>query len=188
MIMPVAGGTGLGTAAAAQAADGELLGDLGRRRRLRERAAVLLGLPHHRGQEHPGRGEGRGGQGVDQRQACVTGGIIGTLANNGVSIAPYHEFDSKVDAGLKAEVEKLKADIIAGTIKVDVAGSAQVTPFARVSPDALAVDVPTSDTGPAPVVRSSPWGPAACSTRLLSASGQGGCAETRTARHHQALR
>ena len=34
-------------------------------------------------------------------------------------IAPYHEFDSKIDADLKAEVEKLKADIIAGTIKVD---------------------------------------------------------------------
>lgn len=48
----------------------------------------------------------------------ITGGTIGTLSNNGVSIAPYHEFDSKIDAGLKAEIEKLKQDIISGTIKV----------------------------------------------------------------------
>jgi len=45
-------------------------------------------------------------------------GTIGTLQNNGVSIAPFHEFDSKVPADLKAEVEKLKNDIIAGTVKV----------------------------------------------------------------------
>ena len=46
-------------------------------------------------------------------------GYLGTLENNGVSLAPYHEFDSKVDAELKAEVDKLKADIIAGTVKVE---------------------------------------------------------------------
>jgi basic membrane protein A len=45
-------------------------------------------------------------------------GFVGTLANNGVSIAPYHDFDSKVPADLKAEVDKLKADIIAGTVTV----------------------------------------------------------------------
>jgi basic membrane protein A len=48
----------------------------------------------------------------------VSGGTIGTLANNGVSLAPYHTFDSKIDAGLKAEVEALKADIISGAVKV----------------------------------------------------------------------
>jgi basic membrane protein A len=45
-------------------------------------------------------------------------GTIGTLQNNGVSIAPYHEFDSKVPADLKAEVDQLKKDIISGTVKV----------------------------------------------------------------------
>jgi basic membrane protein A len=45
-------------------------------------------------------------------------GFIGTLKNGGVSIAPYHTFDSKIDPALKAEVEKLKNDIIAGTVKV----------------------------------------------------------------------
>jgi basic membrane protein A len=46
-------------------------------------------------------------------------GFIGTLANKGVSIAPYHDFDSKIPADLKAEVDAVKADIIAGTIKVE---------------------------------------------------------------------
>jgi len=48
----------------------------------------------------------------------LTTGFIGTLANNGVSIAPYHDFDSKIDSGLKSEVEQLKADIISGKITV----------------------------------------------------------------------
>ena len=45
-------------------------------------------------------------------------GAKGALANNGVSLAPYHDFDSKIDATLKAEIEKLKADIISGAITV----------------------------------------------------------------------
>lgn len=49
----------------------------------------------------------------------LTGGFMGTLANNGVSLAPYHDFDSKIDPALKAEVEALKADIISGKIVVD---------------------------------------------------------------------
>ncbi|WP_213453040.1 BMP family lipoprotein [Rhizomonospora bruguierae] len=52
-------------------------------------------------------------------------GTIGTLENNGVSIAPYHDFDSKVPAELKAEVDKLKQDIIAGTVKVTSAAQPQ---------------------------------------------------------------
>jgi basic membrane protein A and related proteins len=45
-------------------------------------------------------------------------GSKGTLANNGVSLAPYHDFESKIDPALKAEIDKLKADIVAGTITV----------------------------------------------------------------------
>jgi basic membrane protein A len=41
---------------------------------------------------------------------------IGTLANNGVSIAPFHDFDSKVPDTLKKELDQIKADIIAGKI------------------------------------------------------------------------
>lgn len=47
------------------------------------------------------------------------GGVfVGTLENNGVGIAPYHDLDSLVSAELKAEVDKLRTDIIAGTVKV----------------------------------------------------------------------
>jgi len=42
--------------------------------------------------------------------------VVGTLANNGVGLAPYHDLASLVPAELAAEIEQLKADIIAGTL------------------------------------------------------------------------
>jgi len=48
------------------------------------------------------------------------GGVyVGTLKNNGVGIAPFHELDAKVPADLKAEIEQARKDLIAGTITVD---------------------------------------------------------------------
>jgi len=44
---------------------------------------------------------------------------VGTLENGGTSLAPFHEFDSKVPAELKTEVDALKADIISGKIKIE---------------------------------------------------------------------
>ena len=43
---------------------------------------------------------------------------IGTLDNGGVDIAPYHDLAGKVSAELAAEIDQLRADIIAGTISV----------------------------------------------------------------------
>lgn len=43
---------------------------------------------------------------------------VGTLANEGVSIADYHDYASKVPAELDAAVQELKAAIIAGDIVV----------------------------------------------------------------------
>ena len=43
----------------------------------------------------------------------------GTLANGGVSLAPYHEFDSKIPSALKGEIDAAKAAIIGGTLSVD---------------------------------------------------------------------
>ena len=43
---------------------------------------------------------------------------IGTLANGGVGIAPFHDFDSKIPAEAKAKIAELKASIAAGTLKV----------------------------------------------------------------------
>lgn len=45
--------------------------------------------------------------------------FVGTLENGGVSIAPFHNFESKVDAGLQGELDAIKADIISGKIKVE---------------------------------------------------------------------
>ncbi len=42
---------------------------------------------------------------------------LGTLENNGAYLAPFHDWDSKVSAETKAELDKIKADIIAGTLK-----------------------------------------------------------------------
>jgi basic membrane protein A len=44
--------------------------------------------------------------------------FVGTLANAGVRLAPFHDLDSQVSAELRAEVEQLSADIASGTVKV----------------------------------------------------------------------
>lgn len=45
--------------------------------------------------------------------------FVGTLKNNGVGLAPFHDFESKVDPNLKGELDKIKAGIIDGSITVD---------------------------------------------------------------------
>ena len=44
---------------------------------------------------------------------------VGTLENGGVGVAPFHDWESKVPAGLAATIDELKAKIIAGEIKVE---------------------------------------------------------------------
>ncbi|MFZ7089115.1 BMP family lipoprotein [Curtobacterium sp. RRHDQ10] len=44
---------------------------------------------------------------------------VGTLKNEGVSIAPFHDYASKVDSGLQGELDTIKAGIIDGSITVD---------------------------------------------------------------------
>jgi basic membrane protein A len=46
------------------------------------------------------------------------GNYIGTLANGGVALAPFHQFDSKVPSALKNELAQVKAGIVNGSIKV----------------------------------------------------------------------
>jgi basic membrane protein A and related proteins len=116
VIMPVAGGTGLGTAADGVAGgkfttiwvdvDGC------------DSTAYCNGLLSTVVKNIPDAVKDAVVKGATGGSLKVADGFIGTLKNNGVSLAPYHTFDSKVDAGLKADVEKLKNDIIAGTVKV----------------------------------------------------------------------
>jgi len=51
-------------------------------------------------------------------QGTFKGGVIvGTLANGGVSLAPFHDLAFKVSADLQAELAQIEADIIAGKVK-----------------------------------------------------------------------
>lgn len=43
---------------------------------------------------------------------------LGTLANKGVGIAPFHNFESKVPAGLQGELNDISSKIVGGTLKV----------------------------------------------------------------------
>jgi basic membrane protein A len=44
---------------------------------------------------------------------------VGTLENDGTGLSPFHEFDSKIPAELKSELDALKADIISGKITIE---------------------------------------------------------------------
>jgi basic membrane protein A len=45
------------------------------------------------------------------------GGVyVGTLANNGVGLAPYHDYEDAIPSDLKAEVQQIVDGISAGTI------------------------------------------------------------------------
>lgn len=51
-----------------------------------------------------------------------TGGkYVGTLENEGIDIAPFHELDASVSEEMKAELEDLRAKIIAGEIELNEA-------------------------------------------------------------------
>jgi basic membrane protein A len=44
---------------------------------------------------------------------------VGTLKNDGVGLAPFHDFSSKVDSGLQGELDKIKSGIVDGSITVE---------------------------------------------------------------------
>jgi len=43
--------------------------------------------------------------------------FVSTLANGGVGLGEFHDYDAEISADTKAELEALEADIIAGTVK-----------------------------------------------------------------------
>ena len=56
----------------------------------------------------------------DVMDGNFTGGnVVYTLADGGVDIAPFHDFDSAVSDEMKSALEQLKKDISAGTLTVD---------------------------------------------------------------------
>jgi basic membrane protein A len=47
-----------------------------------------------------------------------TGSYVGTLQNQGTGLADFHQFADKVPSALKSELDKVKQDIINGTITI----------------------------------------------------------------------
>jgi basic membrane protein A len=116
IIMPVAGGTGLGTASVASQSGGKLAViwvDQDGCNSAAQYCSVFLSTVAKNIADAVKDAAQKASLG-----SLTGGGTIGTLANNGVQLAPYHMFDSKVPAALKAEVEKVKQDIISGAITV----------------------------------------------------------------------
>ena len=115
IVMPVAGPVGLGSAALAD----ELGTD----------ALMIVGVDADQTQTDPDRAHVYLTSVLKRMDSTVKqvikaamdgkfeGGLmVGTLANGGVGLAPYHHLDSKVPAALKAEVEAVKAGLISGKI------------------------------------------------------------------------
>jgi basic membrane protein A len=125
IILPVAGGTGLGAAAEAQASDGK----------------VAIIWVDQDGYESASQYKDVFLTTVEKKianavQKSVTDAVndqysnttyVGTLANEGVGLAPYHDFESKVPAELTTKIEELKAQIVDGTITVESDNSPQVS-------------------------------------------------------------
>jgi basic membrane protein A len=56
----------------------------------------------------------------DVVNGTFTGGTVNyTIADGGVDLGPFHDFDSQVSADLKAEIAQAKQDLIKGTLTVD---------------------------------------------------------------------
>lgn len=117
IIMPVAGGSGLGTTSAAKASGGKyntIWVDVDGCESTPDCAAIITTVVKNIPEAvKEAVIKAAGGEKLQAKP-----GFVGTLANTGVSIAPFHDFESKVPAELKTEVDKIKADIAAGTITV----------------------------------------------------------------------
>jgi basic membrane protein A len=116
VIFPVAGGTGLGTAADTQASNGKLstiFVDFDGCTSAANYCSTFLTSVTKGIAAAVTKAVESG-----QKGTALTGSYIGDLSNGGVGLAPYHDFDSKVPADLKTEVANLKQDIIDGKIKI----------------------------------------------------------------------
>ncbi|MBI4674011.1 MAG: BMP family ABC transporter substrate-binding protein, partial [Chloroflexi bacterium] len=78
------------------------------------------------------------------------GTYSGTLANDGVSLAPYHEQASKVSADLQKESDDLKAGVVAGSIDIQKwsVGEGKLAGAATVDPKTIKVGLVTDVGGP----------------------------------------
>jgi basic membrane protein A len=113
IILPVAGGVGLGTAAVAQERDGVYI--------IGVDTDWTVSSPEYAGIILTSVLKNMDVAVFDTIQAFLNGNFqgglyVGTLANDGIGLASFNELDALVSDELKAELEQVKADIIAGTI------------------------------------------------------------------------
>jgi basic membrane protein A len=116
IVFPVAGGTGVGSAAAAAASNGQLSViwvDTDGCQSVAQYCNFFLTSVT----------KNLAGSVQTYLDKAATGkfpkgSYIGTLANNGTGLAPFHTFDSKVPSTVKSELAQVKADIISGKIKI----------------------------------------------------------------------
>jgi basic membrane protein A len=123
IILPVAGGTGLGAAEVAQGSNGKvsiIWVDQDGCKSAAQYCSVFLSTVVKNITDAVQKAVVTGATG---QPLAASPGYLGTLENNGVQIAPYNQFDSKIDSGLKSEVDQLKQDIISGKVKVESANA-----------------------------------------------------------------
>lgn len=123
IVMPVAGGTGLGTAQVAKDSAGKvsvIWVDQDGCVSAAQYCDVFLSTVVKNIEGAVKEVVVKGAKG---EKLAADAGYVGDLKNDGVSLGSFNKFDSKVDAALKAELETLKADIISGKVKVESASA-----------------------------------------------------------------
>ncbi|MCW2782406.1 MAG: basic rane lipoprotein [Marmoricola sp.] len=116
IIFPVAGGTGLGAGAAAQASGGKanvIWVDTDGVVSAPQYAKYFITSVTKNLSDSVTEYVNKAAAGT-----FPTGNYIGDLSNDGTGLAPYHEFESTVPADLTTQLAKVKADIISGAIKI----------------------------------------------------------------------
>jgi basic membrane protein A len=116
IIMPVAGPVGLGAAAAVQAAGNAML--------IGVDTDWYVSAPEYQSIELTSVMKNMDVAVKDAIKAVIDGTFkggtyVGTLANDGVGIAPFHNFDSQVPSALKSKLDELKQGIIDGSVSAD---------------------------------------------------------------------
>jgi basic membrane protein A len=116
IIFPVAGGTGLGAGAAAQASNGKanvIWVDTDGCESASQYCQYFITSVTKNLSDSVKQYVTKAASGT-----FPTGSYVGTLANNGTGLAPFHDFDSKVPADLKSELKQVQQDISGGKIKI----------------------------------------------------------------------
>ncbi|HET7067107.1 MAG TPA: BMP family ABC transporter substrate-binding protein, partial [Nocardioides sp.] len=116
IVFPVAGGTGIGSAAAAAASGGQLSViwvDTDGCESVAQYCKYFLTSVTKNLADSVEEYVNKAASGQFPQ-----GNYVGTLENDGTGLAPFHDFDSKVPAEVKSELDTVKQDIISGKIKI----------------------------------------------------------------------